>query len=377
MKSIKLFILVFSILSILVSLGFAQEGRQPSPIADTFVVEVTYAQGSPLTYQRIGGWTWYAGFRTVAEFSPPSGTRPVEAVKLYTREEAGIVKVKVTVLRGKDFEFEDPVAEYSVGTEKVALSELSKFGVVPFELVLVRAPLTAAYLPKVNNSTKSLVVSVEPMVANLPSYRLRVLNISAKPVAGFSYNSFLEGRRRFTGMPQQFDGTPLIAPGSSYEKVFPYALKTSTQSNGEVPQPIEGLQLNVLAVIFADGTYEGDRTEAVRFRGFKIGEKIQLTRILELLHSKLAASWATLAPKVDELNYRVAVSDIEPLLVEFPGLPDAEVENVRDAAEVSASRIQKDFAGTFGSAKQIDPSVFSAAVNAAAAKCQKWLDSLP
>jgi hypothetical protein len=80
---------------------------------------------------------------------------------------------------------------------------------------------------------------------------------------------------------------------------------------------------------------------------------------------------------VDELNYRVAVSDIEPLLVEFPGLPDAEVENVRDAAEVSASRIQKDFAGTFGSAKQIDPSVFSAAVNAAAAKCQKWLDSLP
>lgn len=330
-----------------------------------------------MTYQRIGGWTWYAGFQLVPGFKLPAGVLPVEAVKFYTREDNGAVKLKVTILRGKNIEFEDYVAEYTVGLDKIAIRELANFGVVPFEVSLVRSPSTAAYLPKINNSTKSLIVSVEPVVSNMPAYKIRVLNSSAKPVAGFSYNTWLEGSRRYTGMPQQFDGTPLITPGSSYEKVFPYALKTTTQSTGEVPQPIEGLQLNVVAVIFVDGTYEGDRIEAARFRGYKIGEKIQLSRILEVLHSKSAASWETLAPKVDQLTYRISAADVGPLLTEFQGLPDAEVENLRSAAEVSANRIEKDFAVTFGTGKQIDPSVFPAAVAAAAAKCQKWFDSLP
>jgi len=65
------------------------------------------------------------------------------------------------------------------------------------------------------------------------------------------------------------------------------------------------------------------------------------------------------------------------LLKDFPGLPEAEAENLRSAAEVSASRIQKDFVGTFGTGKKIAPAVFSTAVNAAIAKCQNWLDGLP
>ena len=376
MKRIKLLLFVSVFLTFSLTPAFSQENKSPS-LSDNFVLEVMSAKGRPLAYQRIGGWTWYDGFMRAPGFEAPAGVRPVEAVKIYTREESGAAKVKVTILRGANLEFEDIVSEYSVGTDKLVISDLAKFGVVPFEVGLVRAPSTAAYMPKINNDTKSLVVSVEPIVSNLPSYKIRVLNSSSKPVAGFSYNTFLEGRRRYTGMPQQFDGTPLINPGNQYEKVFPYALKSTTQSTGEVPPPIEGLQLNVLAVIFADGTYEGDMIEAARFRGYKIGEKIQLSRILEALHSKAAANWDTLAPKVDELTYRISNSDIELLLKEFPGLPVGETENLRSAAEVSASRIEKDFVGTFGTGKRIDPAIFSAAVNAAIAKCQKWLDSLP
>ena len=376
MKGYRLFLPVLLFVFGIVPNYFGQDDAR-TPVSQSYVLEVTYIKGRPMTYQRIGGWTWYAGFQLVPGFKLPAGVLPVEAVKFYTREDNGAVKLKVTILRGKNIEFEDYVAEYTVGLDKIAIRELANFGVVPFEVSLVRSPSTAAYLPKTNNSTKSLIVSVEPVVSNMPAYKIRVLNSSAKPVAGFSYNTWLEGSRRYTGMPQQFDGTPLITPGSSYEKVFPYALKTTTQSTGEVPQPIEGLQLNVVAVIFVDGTYEGDRIEAARFRGYKIGEKIQLSRILEVLHSKSAASWETLAPKVDQLTYRISAADVGPLLTEFQGLPDAEVENLRSAAEVSANRIEKDFAATFGTGKQIDPSVFPAAVAAAAAKCQKWFDSLP
>jgi len=355
----------------------AQENIQQQSLSRAYVVEVTYFKDRPFAYQRIGGWTWYGAFQLVPGYKSTSEVLPVQAVKLYTREDAGVVKVRVTVLRGKDFEFEDPVAEYSVGTEKIAVSDLSKFGIVPFELELVRAPSQVASLPSINNKTKSLVVSVEPTTGNLPSFKARLLNSSAKPVAGFSYYTFLDGRKRFIGMPQKHDGSNLIGPGATFEMNMPYPLKPTTRSAGEIPETLDGLTLNVEAVFFVDGTYEGDRTEAVRFRGYETGEKIQLTRILDLLHSKSAASWATLAPKVDELPYRVIVPDIAPVLAEFPGLPDSEVENVRDAAEVAASGIQKDFAATFGTSKPIDPAVFSTAVNAAIARCQSWLDSLP
>ena len=96
-----------------------------------------------------------------------------------------------------------------------------------------------------------------------------------------------------------------------------------------------------------------------------------------MLRSKSAESWDTLAPSVDALTYKITVSDIEPLLKEFPGLPESEVENLRSAAEVSANKIEKDFVGTFGTLNKIDPAVFSAAVNAAIAKCQNWVDGLP
>jgi len=355
----------------------AQENSPVQSLSRSYVVEVTYFKDRPFAYQRIGGWTWYGAFQLVAGYKSAAGVLPVEAVKLYTREEEGVVKVKIAVLRGKDFEFEDPVAEYSVGTEKVSISELSKFGVVPFELALVRAPTRVAQLPSINNQTKSLLVSTEPASANIPAFKARFLNNSPRTVAGFSYYTFADGRKRIIGMPQHLDGTNLISPGATYELNIPYALKPTTQSAGEVPESVDGLALNVIAVFFSDGTYEGDRNEAIRYKGYKMGEKIQLTRILELLHSKFAGSWATLAPKVDELRYRVAVSDIGPLLKEFPGLTDDQIETARDTAEVSASRIQKDFVGTFGSTKQIDPSIFAAAVNGAIAKCQKWLDSLP
>ena len=377
MQNIKLLLAVLLMVLSCAPVFVAQQNKQTQSMSGQYALEVSYARGAPFVYQLIGTSTWYAGFQTISGLKYPAGVRPVEAIKLYTREEGGTLKVKVTILRGQNLEFEEPVSEYTVGSEKVVVDDLSRFGVVPFELSLARAPSTVAYLPKINNSTKSLIVSVEPVVSSLPSYRIRVLSSSAKPVAGFAYNTWLEGRRRFSGMPQQFDGTPLIAVGGSYEKVFPYALKTTTQSTGEVPPPIDGLQLNVTAVIFADGTYEGDRTDAVRFRAYKLGEKIQLSRILELFRSKSASSWDTLAPKVDELNYKITATDMASLITEFPGLNDGEVELLRGGAEVSASRIQKDLVGTFGTRKRMDSAVFAAAVSGAIAKCQKWLDSLP
>lgn len=378
MKQIKLLlpVSVFLVASLLTAV-FSQESEPPTNNLASYVLEVMYVRGRPLAYQRIGGWTWYDGFQRVAGFKLPAGVRPVEAVKLYTRQEGGVVKVRVTILRGANLEYEDEVGDYTVGIQKVTVRELANFGITPFDLSLVRAPTAVPYLPSINNSTKSLAVSVEPVANTLPAFKARFINNSAKAIGGFAYHTWLDGRRRVVGMPQRFDGSPLIIPGGSYENTFAYALQLKTESDGEMPQPVQGLQLNITAVMFTDGTWEGDRLDAAHFRGYKQGEKIQVSRILALLRSKSAESWDTLAPSVDALTYKITVSDIEPLLKEFPGLPESEVENLRSAAEVSANKIEKDFVGTFGTLNKIDPAVFSAAVNAAIAKCQNWVDGLP
>jgi len=153
-------------------------------------------------------------------------------------------------------------------------------------------------------------------------------------------------------------------------------MKLITESTGEVPEAVPGLQLNILAVVFADGTYEGDPIPAARLRAYKLGEKIQLTRILTLFRSK-SATYETLATKVDDLPYAISESDVSSLSAVFPGMPPAELENWRSAAEVSAHDIQKDLRKTFGEGSTIDPQVFSNAVKGAIAKCEKWLNALP
>jgi hypothetical protein len=129
--------------------------------------------------------------------------------------------------------------------------------------------------------------------------------------------------------------------------------------------------------MFADGSYEGNAVQAARFRGYKLGEKIQLTRILEALASPAAAKPDTLAARVGELSYRIAAADVRSLAAEFPGLPEAELENLRSAAEVSANDIQKAFQARFGKGAAMDQAVFADAVKAATAKCERWLNSLP
>jgi len=370
-------ILLFLFVSHGISLAQTDPQNAPARISKDNVVEVTYYKGRTLAYQRVGEWSWYELFPRVADWKPKPGEQPVAAVRVMPREENGVVTVKISVYRGRNHEVEDPVTEVTLGTSSVAVKELLNFGVAPFELRLVRAPSTVAELPAINNGTKSLVVSVEPALSTLPSFKVKVLNSSQKPVIGFSYRTSIKDQTKLIGMPQDRKGGVLIEPGATYELTLRYALTLMTESTGEVPPAMTGLQLNILSVMFLDGTYEGNRIDAARFRGYKEGEKIQLARIVDLLKSSAASTPESLAIKTNELNYHITTSDLGSLLTEFPGLPEAEIENLRSAAEVSALDIQKDFRKTFGGQQPIDRAVFPDAVKAATVKCEKWIDFLP
>jgi len=355
---------------------FSQSTVQPDA-ANSFVVEVTYFKGRPLAYQKVGSWAWYALFPRVADWKPGPRELPVDAVKVSSRSEAGIVKVKITVLRGRNHEIEDLVGEYTVGQTKTSIQDLTLFGVVPFDVKLVRAATTVPDLPSIKNDTTSLVVSVEPANTKIPSFKARYLNSSSKSVMAVAFQTTINGAPKLLGTPQEPEGKVLIAPGEIYEHNIRYPVRLITESTGDMPESQRGLQLNIKAVIFADGTYEGDPVSAARYRGYKVGEKIQLSRLLTLLRSPAAATAERLGQKLNTLPYRIELNDISTLGSEFPGLSAAEMEYLRSSAEFSASEVQKQFRSIFANSSTLQQNAYNDAIKEAIVKCEKWIDSIP
>jgi hypothetical protein len=137
------------------------------------------------------------------------------------------------------------------------------------------------------------------------------------------------------------------------------------------------VKLQIRSGVFNDGTYEGDADPAARFRGRKFGEKTQLLRIIALLNSPAAQSPETLAPKADELSFRISLAEVMALSAEFPELSQAEWETVRITAELSAHNFQKEFKSTFGTASKVPPAKFQESVRSVMTRCETRINSLP
>ncbi|MEO8574348.1 MAG: hypothetical protein ABI481_10295 [Pyrinomonadaceae bacterium] len=327
--------------------AFPQQSPSATPASKGIVLEVMFFKGKILSYQRIGEWTWYEWLDRPADWKPRPGEVPVAAVKIATRVEDGVIKARVTVLRGVNHETEDFVAEYTLSPEKKAIiRELSSLGVEPFELQLVRAPATVADPPAVVNKTKSLQVSVEPMQSSLPTFLARVLNNSPKPVLCFTYHTSIDGVRRLTGAPRDEAGAIVIKPGETFERPFRYPMKVSAVSTGEVPPALSGLVFNVTSVIFTDGTYEGDAHGAATYLAGNAGQKAQLRSFLEVIRSKEFTNSET------EVQAAISSVNVDAVLAEFvqkfPTLTPEQRSSLREAVDYGKSRAVKLFRGASG-----------------------------
>lgn len=373
-----------AILSVLLLVsGISTFGQTPAKpvqapdLASDYVLEVMYYKGSRLAYQRLNNFTIYGAFQMVEGWKPKPGEVRVEGVKIFPLQQPGPTIVRVKLIRGEHWEVEEVVGDYPVSEKTTIAKDMASYGIVPFEMRLVRAPATVAELPTIKNSTKSLIVGVEPATSVLPSFTATVQNSSDKAVIGFTYFTSIGANKKFSGIAKDRMGGILIAPGAVYKRTFPYPTKAVTESTGDVPEAESGLQLNIPAVIFSDGSYEGDPAGALRLRGGKTGEKIQLTRILDLLRSPAAANAALFERKVNELSYKIELGDVKVLATEFPGRSDEDWEWARSAAEVAANDINRSFQGNFGTASSIAPEMFADGVKAAIARCEGLLEALP
>lgn len=377
--------------------GFAQQiskEKTAEKVAPTgLVLEVNFYKGKPPGFVTIGDtlqtmrWAWYAWFERVPNFPTSAEKPPVQAVKFIPSVENGTVTVKVRVFLGqKTFEKEEPIALYSMREgERVTVKELSNYGVVPFEIAVVRVtPTVSAALPAIENKTTSLqVTAMEPTFSTLPSYKISILNNSNKAVSAFTSEMTETGRRRMSGMPQKKYNENLIEPGATWTSDIRIPLENKKSENGEVPKPTDGLTFVITSVVFADGSYEGDASGAALFRAFTLGRKIQAKRIVALLEEFENVSAFNLNKFLEQsakLETTAGDAEFGALLKQFPALNEREKTELRAAVEdVAEQDVKMEFAqGTEKSLRQLETDAARLIyLKKLKGKYQDWLTRLP
>lgn len=324
---------------------------QGRPTPTGLALEITYFEGRPPAYEPVrrlklprGEGTWFGLFGRVADWRLPAGAQQVSAVRVVPYLDDDTVRVAVSVLRGERFlDSEDMVGTYAVReNDGLVIDGLRDFGVEPFKIKLIRVAPQTSEVPSVLNSTKSLeVVGIEPIVSTFPRYKVTLHNLSEKDISALRIEIFRDGKLSLSGMPQGEDGEALVKAGSFYELNQMLATRAETTAAGFTPASPSAQQIVIASLIFKDGSYEGDAASAATYRGFAIGNRTELKRIVPLLENALSASSSmdAIQKQLGDLSYDFDESDITELAKAFPRI---DRKKLQSPVEVAIHSLRKD-----------------------------------
>ena len=348
-------------LAIALAVGFitspAASGQQIPAQPTNLILEVYYHQNEAPLYitvppadSEVGGM-WSVRFRRVPDWKTPAGSLPVRAVNVQTIQAGDRVRVWVSVFVGlKGLEQETPIAVYNLREgEKITVGEVTKVGVEPFDLALVRVRLGGGNLPQVISKAKSIeLVTIKGNLSTLPSYRLALRNLSARNVSALFICVGQDVRTQITSMPQGEDGGPLILAGDVSEFDEPAVTTAAAAPGGYQPITAANQTIEISSAVFDDGSFEGEIGPAILFRGFVKGRKIQLGRLVELFQTALQENRSEPLSALELLKNNIAALEIkadpaavEEALREFPDLKKGSESRLRSPIEMAMTSIRK------------------------------------
>lgn len=323
--------LFFSLVAIVLvtTQAAAQAALPPTNLA----VEVYYYPGEAPSYLVVSpsnstpGRAFYVRFKRTPAWKDPAGTLPVDAVDIKVLLNDGSVKAIVSVLRGNLHEQQEDVGSYAIRErEKIRIEELKRFGVEPFDLALVRVAASGVTPQFVSKSRSIELVSIQPVLATLPSYRLVVRNVSNKNIRAIKLEAGPEDRSKVSALRQGKDGEPLIVAGGTVELAMRSLTKAVSAPEGYKPVSAENQVILISTVIYNDLSYDGDAETAALFRSAHLANKIQIPRIIASYQAALASQdkpeevLSSLAKRIELLDTEVKPEDLQGLLKDFPAL---------------------------------------------------------
>jgi hypothetical protein len=222
--------------------------------------------------------------------------------------------------------------------------------------------------------------------ATLPTYKISMKNTSTRNILGIGLDVVTGDQIQISARPQGSEGEPLIASGAVHDLTVRAPVRAVTTPGGDTPTTPPNQQIQIKALIFADGTYEGDADTAAAIRGCRAGEKMELLRLLPVLEKGLTSSNSDVSEGLRNLEAQVSSlsSDAEPSLIrdvtaEFPKL-QRPIE-IKEAIEFTATTIKSNLLKdihrlqTEGS-QRADGTAYRAWLQSSKQRYENWLSKL-
>jgi hypothetical protein len=378
-------------------LATASVFAQTSPPTE-LALEIRFYPNEPPAYQVVHPAkqeTWFARFPRVSNSAPPATSLPVTAVSINAQQAEDGARIWVSVYLGKLHDEQQQVSSYVLREgESVTAKELADVGVVPFEIKLVRLSPSSGQPPQFKSKAPSIeLVTIQPNFTTLPTVKLVVRNVSTKPVQALEVQTSQAGRRRNAQMPQGKDGEVLIPPGGTFELTAPLASPAVLGPNGYSPQVLPDQTVTIATAVFGDGSYEGERHNAMAFLGFQKGRKAQLARVVKLFAEAEEGphDLAWLKAQVEGLNLEADPADIESLSRQFPpgtmiedpavksGMRPLNIDDIKTVIQLGMKTrdvVLRDVTQFEIRSRHAEPGVFKPWLESSKTRYQAWLSRL-
>jgi len=239
-----------------------------------------------------------------------------------------------------------PVGTYSGKmNDAVTLSGLEEVGLEPLTIRIVTPQADSSYHPLTRSNAPSLTIDFAPVDRITGMATLH--NFSGKAVTAFQVGNSDRCGVGWGEGPVSTDGTDVISPGATYQERIQLD-GCGRAVNGTYVQDPPPSSLILKAVLFADGSYEGDTRVAATMTAEQIGGTVQHRHIQSLAEPILEddqlddkAKIERMQAEVDQLSVVPSADMTERLHVQFPELSEAELAD--DQIEMSGfMRNEKD-----------------------------------
>ena len=356
----RFLVVAFTVLLLMCQVIVAQQPEQPSAPAPTgLALEITYSKGRPPAFSPVAGscckpgGAWYGLFgRIPADASQPVSL-PVQAVDVRSKVAGEFVRVTVSVFLGvRFFDKKEEVATYELKeNEGVKAVGLTRFGVEPFDIKVVRVNPNLSYTPSVLIKAESIsVAGIELKNTTLPSYKLTLHNTSNRDVVAIAINVFADNKLQASSLPQGIQGRTLIKAGSAEEITVRAAYQAQRTSEGFRPEPQPNQEIVVTSVVFNDGSFEGDAKMAATFTAFVTGRKIQVPKLIALMDTtsnipdlNVPAALEMLKTQAELLSTDAEPSVLDHVRTSFPKFTSSESHDLKLSVEVALQAVKFDF----------------------------------
>jgi hypothetical protein len=289
---------------------------QSGPPGPHLALEVKFYPGEPPAYVTVPpansrpGGCWFARFGQVPNW-PAAAAKTVRAVNIQGIIVDDLVRVSVSVFLGLKFDEERQLSVHTLHEgERVTLRELTEFGVVPFEVALIRVGSVPNNLPQFVSKVKSIeLVTIQSTLSTLPGYRLTLRNLSTKNVSALAIKIRQGDHVLLTGMPQGKEGLPLLVANDVSELIVPAPTRALATPAGYQPATSIDQMVEITQVAFDDGSLEGEPGSASHYPALVKARKIQLSKVIDLFETALQDDSADVLRALERFEDKMEVLD--------------------------------------------------------------------